>query len=80
MTTLPIPNIIPIEEWTARCKVFFDEHKTEFSRTSQAKVSEMFRLHNDKLLPRENGMFCSSCCGRVYKRLKTEYEKITNTI
>ena len=76
MAQLPIPDKIPMGDWLARCEAFFEVHKTEFSRTTQAWVSEMFRLYNDKMLPRENGMYCSSCCGRVYKRLREQYEKM----
>lgn len=76
MTQLQPPDRIPMPEWLTRCETYFDEHKTEFSRTTQAKVVELFTLHNDKILPRENGMYCSACCGRVYRRLNAEYEKI----
>lgn len=78
MSQLPPPNRIPIDQWILRCKSFYDAHPSEESRTVNHAIKEMFELYNDKYLPRENGMYCSTCCNRVYRRLKHEYEKITN--
>ena len=36
----------------------------------------MFILYNDRLKPRETGRSCGSCRLRVYRRVKSEYEKL----
>lgn len=74
MTTLPPPNRIPLNEWLTKCESFFNKYPQDSGTPTMAEIKEMFTLHNDKLLPRETGMYCSSCCNRVYKRLKEEYK------
>lgn len=74
MTHLPPPNRIPLEQWIERCKRFFDKYPNGSGTPTMAEIKELFELHNDKLLPRENGFYCSSCCNRVYTRTKNEYQ------
>lgn len=71
--------MIDLNEWLIRCEKFFNDHPNEYVRTSMSQINEMFDLHNDRLSPKENGRYCSKCCGRVYRRLKQHYEKLKNT-
>ena len=80
MSHLPPPNRIEEQEYLIRLETFFALHQTEFVRIEAHQVTEMFLLHNDRLIPRETGRSCGACRGRVYKRLKQHYETIkTNT-
>lgn len=72
------PNRIPEEEYLKRIETFFEIHKTEFMRIEANQITEMFILHNDRLTPNETGRSCSTCRGRVYRRLLAHYESIKN--
>lgn len=63
-------------EWINRVNQLFTHIKTEQSRITAEQVTEMFILYNDRLKPRETGRSCGSCRLRVYRRVKSEYEKL----
>lgn len=69
------PNSINEKEYLERLEQFFSiVHENGQINTFQ--VTEMFLLHNDKLMPRETGRSCNACRIRVFKRLKSHYERI----
>ena len=74
MNQLPPANRIPRDEWITRCDTFFVKYPHMFGAVPRSDINELFTLHNDKLTPRETGKYCSSCCGRVYERLKQQYK------
>lgn len=78
MSQLPPPNRIPMDQWLTRCAAIFVAIPNEWSVTTGANIKELFTLWNDKYNPRENGMYCSKCCHRVWTRLKANYENIIN--
>ena len=69
-------NTINQLEWINRVNQFLIQVKTEQSKVTAEQTTEMFLLYNDRLKPRETGRSCGSCRLRVYRRVKSEYEKL----
>lgn len=66
-------NNIPEDDYRRRIIALMDGLDPH-SIQPRSIVEEMFKLYNDRMLPRENGLSCGGCRNRVYKRMKEHYE------
>jgi hypothetical protein len=70
----PKPPKLNDEEYMIQAKYYVDR---EGQRISAKETTNMFSLYNDRFTPPEYSTGCHSCVIKVFKRIKKEYERLS---